>query len=170
MNASQRSSSYRRLKTPQNRFRYLFLLRMLLKISLKTFARIQAIGSGNQHVIERSNAIEDIEIILKKVLSLKVLHLRADDLQPIDGQSDKIGKCCPLLEHFSLINDFTTLITNIKNLCHLEVRFPAREGSGKTEMLQEKLILSDAINLFRNGLQVFSTVITVEPYQATAIR
>ena len=119
-------------------------------------------------VIERGDAMEDIENILKKVPNLKALHFRADDLTPIlkDGESVKISQLCPNLEHFSLIddmigtnvfNDFLPLVAGMKNLFHLEVRFPAREGSGKTEMLQENLLLTEAINLFKNGLQVLST-------------
>ena len=83
-------------------------------------------------VIERTPWMTDILSILKKVPSLKGLHLRADDYAQIlrHEESEGIGKLLPDIEHFSLIddmlgvnifNDALKIIQNMPNLFHLEV-------------------------------------------------
>lgn len=119
-------------------------------------------------VLERTNWMPDITAVLKKVPGLKALHLRADDYQPIlrNGEAAQIGRLLPCLEHFSLIDDFLgstifedsmLLLNNMPNLYHLELRFPAREGSGKTEMAQENLLITDALEVFKGNLEILST-------------
>ena len=97
----------------------------------------------------------------------------------------------PELEHLSIIDDkiggniyddALDIIYNLKNLIHLEVstdiiwvskteltatpfrsqlKFPLREGTSKTQMLQENLILKEALTITKNVLEVFSTNVPV---------
>lgn len=126
-------------------------------------------------VIDRSHWMPDILLVLKKVPGLKALHLRADDFAPIlrDGEAEEIGKLLPKLEHFSLIddmigttifNDSLKLIKSMPNLFHLEMRFPAREGSGKTEMVQENLLITEALDIFKGNLEILSTNIPLNRF------
>lgn len=120
------------------------------------------------HIVERNDWMTDISLVLKKVPNLKALHLRADDIQPIlrDDEAEKIGKLLPNLEHFSLIDDYLgvdifndsiKMIKEMPNLFHLEMRFPCREGSHKTEMKQENLLVTDALEIFKGNIEILST-------------
>ena len=83
-------------------------------------------------IIVRSDSLEDLKQVLKKVPHLKSLHLKPDETEPIlrDGEALAIPELLPELEHFSLsddkyggnvYDDMIDIIQDMKNLIHLEV-------------------------------------------------
>jgi Ran GTPase-activating protein (RanGAP) involved in mRNA processing and transport len=119
-------------------------------------------------IIVRSDSLDDLEKVLKRVPRLKSLHLKPDETEAIlrDGEAVLIPRLLPDLEHFSLSDDKTggnvyddliDLINQMPNLVHLEMKFPFREGTGKSQMLQENMIIKDALTITKDQLEILST-------------
>lgn len=75
-----------------------------------------------------------------------------------DGEAEDIGKLCPYLEHFSLIDDFLgvtifndtmKLLQEMPNVFHLELRVPVKEGCDSDPMVKENLLISEVLELFK---------------------
>lgn len=118
-------------------------------------------------IIERNDRMTDIRPILKKVPNLRSLHLKADEYNPIVTSEEAldIPKLLPELEHFSfcddrvgwnIYDDLVDTIAEMSNLIHLEFKFPVKEGTSKTEMLQENMIFKDILVTTKQNLEVLS--------------
>lgn len=118
-------------------------------------------------IIERNYRMTDIRPILQKVPNLRSLHLKADEYGPIVSTEEAmdIPKLLPELEHFSfcddkcgfnIYDDLVDVIAEMSNLIHLEFKFPVKEGTSKTEMLQENMIFKDILVLTKQNLEVLS--------------
>lgn len=83
-------------------------------------------------IIVRSDSLEDLRDVLRRVPRLKSLHLKPDETEAIlrDGEAAIIPQMLPELEHFSLsddkiganvYDDLIEIIQDMENLIHLEV-------------------------------------------------
>lgn len=120
-------------------------------------------------IIERTDKMTDLTLILKKVPNLRSLHLKADEIEPIMSEEEAhiIPKLLPELEHFSLCDEkvgwniygeLVDMVTEMAQLIHLEFKFPCREGASSTkgEMLPENCILKDILAITKPNLEILS--------------
>lgn len=123
-------------------------------------------------IVERTDSSVNLLSILSRVPNLKALHLKADDTSPVitSEEAKEIPKLLPQIEHFSfcddkmgwnIYDDLVDVIAEMANLIHLEFKFPVKEGTSKSELLQENMIFKDILVLTKENLEVLSCNIPI---------